>query len=343
MTRRFLQIDHEFGTNDKLGEAGAVATLLLLQLDRLHGLDPSEGVISAVRCSARALRKSMSSFVLGKDGWTQTDIEAALVALAEQGLIERREDGSIYLPKWEEWFYAGPLSGAERTRRWRENQKAEDGDPNPSVHGSVTECDGQRHGASHGVTARDDAVTACDATVTRDAKNPTQPNPRETTQQHQHADAEGRLSPLGRGPEGTLDRYERLNQPRRDTEQWAAINRALAEVGYRSKAGALGRGREADRLTSEGLTEEGFWDLWAHCKRTSRGDPVNLLAHVLSQESKWRAQLAELESATRRRQNRSGKRKRPEGGSEAKPVSDVLSEMGPLYGEPPPKEEGRTG
>ena len=122
MSRLYVQLDQDFGTNLKLGKVGALATLVLLHLDALHHKEPADGLVSNGRASAASLAVGLGAFRDGPDAVTRDDIEAALARLAEEGLIEIRDDGSVYLPRWKDWS-GGAMTGAERTRKWREKRK----------------------------------------------------------------------------------------------------------------------------------------------------------------------------------------------------------------------------
>jgi hypothetical protein len=80
----------------KAGKDGALVFTGLLCLNHEHGVD---GVIPARWCAPAELAFAFQAFRM-----SEAEINEALIKLAESRMIERRQDGSIHLPSYDEEY-----------------------------------------------------------------------------------------------------------------------------------------------------------------------------------------------------------------------------------------------
>lgn len=108
----FSQIDDGAHAHEDWAEAGLEGLAVFCYLDSFHRKNPNAGVINhrdaaPVRIALRAVSWGM----------TKEQIGAALERLSSVGLIELRDDGSVFLPKWKDRGHREAPAKTERERK----------------------------------------------------------------------------------------------------------------------------------------------------------------------------------------------------------------------------------
>lgn len=156
--KHFTQFDVDAGLNEDWAVAGRMAVFVFMSLDGYLRQNPNSGVIppSAARPFQTALR-------VGAWQLTVDEVNEGLDGLERAGMIERLEDGSIYLPKWQERGHQPRRqTDAERQAKSR-SAKAERAESEPchtshAVSHDVTRCHATSHGVTHVTTEEDGDV-----------------------------------------------------------------------------------------------------------------------------------------------------------------------------------------
>lgn len=246
MTKLFCQVDALFGTNDKLEAVGREGFLVLLGLDAQLRLEPNSGVLSASRASPRRLRLTLAAFHFSTE-----EIETALAALEAEGLIERRDDGTIYLPKWQEWGHDGrPMTGAERVAKHRAAKKAAQ-DVTPG--------------------------NACNAGNECNAE-----------QEQEQSKRRAEKTPAGAPPPAPASAVENPASAPAEGELRAEAVRLAARLRDASWGNSEDQRRQkAGELAAAGMTEADMERLWRHAHKRGTKDPRRLFAHLIKRPENW--------------------------------------------------------
>ena len=117
--RLYIQIDATFFANRKVRRVGLAGWAIFQYLLACHRVNPALGWISRSDAHPEQISVAMSAFASEIDEAVATD---SLRKLHEAGMIASDAEGNVFLVGWEEWH--GPQSSTERSRRYRDRQKA---------------------------------------------------------------------------------------------------------------------------------------------------------------------------------------------------------------------------
>jgi len=258
------------------------------------------------------LKLEMSAF-----NHTEQEIEAALAGLHDAGAIERRNDGTVYLPNWKEWGHrAEPaMTATERSQKHR-----------------ATKCNVVQRDATLRNVAQRDATKNRTRTRTELEQKETRTDSERARAPVPPDSASPVLDPAPESPTAANTVPRIASEPKsaaEDTPPPKSITEhspppavtvplagELTDIGWGNSNRQ--RIREAERLAGQGMTAAHLAELWRRAHGPTVKSPIRVLSAALQSEAKWRDALGDWRP--------------PDSGSRAPPRAGGSRDIGRVIG-----------